>query len=126
MREIKFMAFDKENNKMIGPFEVGSKLSEIWPPEMQYIGKKDDNGTEIYEGFILKFKDHEGHWEKGGKILTHWPNIGVVFWDAIEAKFNCTDKDTNNQPNWWLCSEKEVIGNICQNKGFLEEDKEND
>jgi len=56
MREIKFRAWDKENKKMIRPFQVGSKLSMIWSPEMQYVELKDVNGKEIYEGDILYHK----------------------------------------------------------------------
>lgn len=68
----------------------------------QSTGLKDKNGKLIYEGDIIK------------EILTDFINeeiITVVKWDKLDAMYNL-----ENSQN----CEREVIGNIYQNKSLLE------
>ena len=64
MREIKFRAWDKENEAMVYPkgilfdarvvyFSCGTLEPHEGYELMQYTGLNDKNGTEIYEGDIL-------------------------------------------------------------------------
>jgi uncharacterized phage protein (TIGR01671 family) len=132
MREIKFRAWDKKENKWIdgaygfhilgenmligGLFQdyCVERLNDIIL--MQYTGLKDRNGREIYEGDIVK--DQNGL-------------ISVIVWDSQDCKFDNTDVG-----DYWRFLEEgivepacyaesvfvtqEVIGNIHQNPELLE------
>jgi len=92
MRTIKFRAWDKEKKKMyykdliIGNYAIGShEFGPKKPNEvilMQYIGLKDKNGKEIFEGdligeegFVLSVEFHDGCFTVGNaQPLIEWLN----------------------------------------------------
>lgn len=129
MREIKFRAWDKEDELMydvirihfntrgyvavpvIGPdgWELERrKLSRV--ELMQHTGIKDKNGKEIWEGDIIEYLD------KGS--LTH-DFIEPVIW--IDNKYN-VGWGTDNSENVWaeVARLSVVIGNIYENPELLQ------
>jgi uncharacterized phage protein (TIGR01671 family) len=126
MRELKFRAWDKKRNIMIGedyPDNWGSEKQEYWADVfeisltgiteitqnarfeiMQYTGLRDKDGKEIYEGDVLCWPKYEGT-----ENQTRWP----VEWDDERAQFT-----------YWLPRmDAEVIGNIYENPGLIKNDR---
>jgi uncharacterized phage protein (TIGR01671 family) len=109
MREIKFRAWDGKT--MIGPFVFGSECAgdgfdSDWLL-MQYIGLKDKNGKEIYEGDILK--EYDLTWHPDGHKEIHvyevyWSGIG---WNPFDSKLEVQRKDC------------EIIGHIYENPSLI-------
>lgn len=126
MREIKFRAWDKEEEKMWMPEDEGNEIGfianfakgtiDLWDIEqqrnidceiMQCTGLKDSYGTEIYEGDIIK---HESEWD--------WV-IGTVEWlNDFGCWYVCGIE--NGLGDLILNGELEVIGNIYENHEILE------
>ena len=110
MREIKFRAWDKNNQRMVqceqiwmeeriityqGNCKIGFDNCEV----MQYTGLKDGNGVEIFEGDILS--DGEDEYE-------------VCFWHGAF----CLNKPTvYEELSMLIMDDYEIVGNIYTGKG---------
>ena len=122
MRELKFRAWDIDNKTWtfvtLGDLVCGactndgdkslSGGSQTWE---QYTRLKDKNGTEIYEGDIVRYGD----------------NIGRVYYDNDTACFNVSGFYNGHQDYPTLAFSEcgnvtmEVVGNIHENSELLEE-----
>ena len=122
MREIKFRTWKswrKPTMLYSGQFDIKwsaengryqaidrTRFDSQWDmPLMQYTGLKDKNGKEIYEGDILK--GNQGNFIadfENGRFIVKFPSGATV-------QNLCTFLDSNG--------EKEVIGNIYENRELL-------
>ena len=117
MREIKFRAWDKENEKMMKVSSLHLENKEISVKEngtfrlfrmqnlMQYTGLKDKNGKEIYEGDIY----HVG--DKNIRYLVVWFDSG------FEGK-QLRSTSYAGLKSW--AKDIEILGNIYENPELLE------
>lgn len=140
MKQIKFKVFVREENKVFDVVEIGfpiyqkigypttiiyTKNGENYSTQskksvlLQFTGRKDDAGKEIYEGNILKFTDKEDPYYK-------LPIEKVIFEEgafrSIEIKHKWKTRPYKNDEcllgglELMLC---EVIGNIYENPELL-------
>ena len=116
MREIKF----RQRNKNNGQFHYWGVVDGDWVDQMktanyvqpeesdQYTGLKDKNGTEIYEGDVLRFPKLEFNCQ--------------VVWSAESGSWDIEfiDKPTWSDDNLAEHAGKiSIIGNILQNPELL-------
>lgn len=107
----------KEGNGYIGmapfgesetKFQYKDNLILIDPNDceiMQFTGKKDKNGKEIYEGDILKADKWSFNW--------------IVQFDKLKARFNCIINKEGSNNDFIPENHVEIIGNIYENENLL-------
>lgn len=117
MRELKFRAWDRKNEKMINVARIdisdGSLREFLFEGEfldylnneilMQYVGLKDKNNIEIYEGDIVDISNGE---------------IFIVDWHKYNQEFTFS-KNGHYYPKTYRGATRddwEVVGNIYENK----------
>lgn len=103
MYEIKFRTYDVLNRKMVSPDFL--KLPWLQRRDglhlMEYIGLKDINGKEIYEGDIVKCDQSYRKWCGLRKVEWYEPKLRWYPTHMTDPKCNV-----------------EVIGNIFENPGL--------
>ncbi len=133
MRKIKFRAWDKSAEIMIGDaqvssFAIASDTGDISAipmyfgcseePEdfviMQYTGLKDKNGKEIYEGDILSYKN----WDSPDKKFI--VKYGLSDVEGFYQTLGFYKENDLEENDWQHLDKIEVIGNIYKNPELLE------
>lgn len=150
MREIKFRAWDKSQNKMYQVRGINFDNEDLWlkinetqimganlfeVELMQYTGLKDKNGKEIYEGDIIQcmvndnsIKGEEAYiLGKEGFGLEHIKkvvNYKIEFWNSL---YNYGYRVRNGKANFMITQgalntmNAKKIGNIYENPELLKE-----
>jgi uncharacterized phage protein (TIGR01671 family) len=139
-RIIKFRAWDKNQNIMMSLEELQKgdglylitsdkrELSGLIP--MQYVGLKDKNGKEIYEGDILLREELEMVLEREdrrtdkGHVVYEAPSfcIKIDNWSTqplLQDEYKSDSDGLDSELEW----KYEVIGNIFENSNLLNQSK---
>ena len=113
MREIKFRAWDKKQDKMIN---MGTRFYKDIIL-MQYTGLKDKNGKKIYDGDIVRINLSFKAIGKVGYEKGMW----VVYLPASWVILSTSSAELEAFPLWQFVVDDraEVIGNIYENPELI-------
>ena len=110
-REIKFRAWNHQTGEMIIP-KVITSLYDMELELMQYIGLKDINGKEIYEGDLCEV-EFLSYAHKTPNIVS-----GKISWCKDDACFEL--KFPGDSWATEVSDKMKIIGNIYENPELLE------
>ena len=136
MREIKFRAWDKRSKEMLdltGYKMVGKNNIQLFYYDedgcrttcttllenielIQYVGLKDKNGVEIYEGDIVKIKHFKSNYM--GKVIFNKKTCGFEIW--YNSVVGAYGEKATHKLNFAADIEIEIIGNIYESPELLE------
>jgi uncharacterized phage protein (TIGR01671 family) len=138
MREIKFRAWDKEEERIrdwknllaigYGPNKImDSEIDDsIFNDDqfqlMQFTGLYDRHGKEIYEGDILKWKCSHGAISGGGKVKLHKVTIEWGHLTSAHGYSLTIHKGGEKyavEKSYWNKEDREIIGNIYENPELI-------
>lgn len=132
MKEIKFRAWDKNNNKMISiarfDFADWSVYTHLFgkPTDglnceiMQFTGLHDKNGKEIYEGDIVHMLEVSNTGEREYITDIIWEDACFVMKSGKDDYDTFLGAWSGNPMTTYPMFEIEVIGNIYENPELLE------
>ena len=128
MREIKFRAWSELKRRWVyyGTAAHGTVdyLMLKMDTEGQFTGLKDKNGTDVFEGDIIRHERYQPSDGSGtGKSNLLWAvewttetYSGNPQWHPMNSQYGCYQEYYGD----WDPCEFEVIGNIYENPGLLE------
>jgi uncharacterized phage protein (TIGR01671 family) len=129
MREIKFRGWNSNNKRMLGAsledkkkfFNIrcdGMVSSSDKLILMQYVGLKDKNGVEIYEGDIIK-EDLDD--DIAYTFIVEWDTTSAGFIIRKIMSSDCCGRLNDECVNYDYCNSSDciVIGNIYENPELL-------
>lgn len=130
MREIKFRCWDKENKEMLDveylhwddctrEFSIRTTMyTDYFDIEdmilMQYVGLKDENGKEVYEGDILE-KIYTDYNDKEFLREKYLVQNNICGWELRNLK------KPKSHRSFQLLKGCKIIGNIYENPELLED-----
>ena len=133
MRKMKFRVWSKQNNVMLDDNFYLSLRGDLFQNDdldykskdnfaiMQYIGSKDKNDREIYEGDLISFTNDTRL--KGGGY-TRKKYVALINYEEKYCSYRAnyidvTGERQNLTLDWLNVKEVEVIGNIYENSELL-------
>lgn len=134
-REIKFRFWETVSKTMITDIDYLFKNPSVLPSKifngednliipLQFVGLKDKNGIEIYEGDIIQYTEHEGYLLESFVSNIVWDNENASFAFLYPSHFdrklfNYSLSSIDELQNDFL-NHVEVIGNVFQTLETIE------
>lgn len=131
MRDMKFRAWDKKENKMLPDFTynalLDARLNNVnsWKKsdriKMQYTGLQDMHNVDIYEGDVVTFR-YPPAFRRTGTVVFQDGCFDVEFHNPIHLD-NGTARQWDYLKVFVANGGVEILGNVFENPEFTEQNK---